>query len=73
VPPNSKQSIWSYCDHYSSSAVGTFGNASSFHPGGVNSLFADGSVRFNKDSINQDTWWAIGTKDGAEVVGADSF
>src|SRR5439155_22145683 len=46
VTPNSKQAIWSYCDHYSSSEVGTFGNASSYHPGGVNTLFADGSVRF---------------------------
>jgi prepilin-type processing-associated H-X9-DG protein len=73
VIPSSKQAIWSERDHYSSSAVGTFGNASSDHPGGVNSLFADGSVRFRKDSINQDTWWRLGTKDAGEVVSADSF
>jgi prepilin-type N-terminal cleavage/methylation domain-containing protein/prepilin-type processing-associated H-X9-DG protein len=45
----------------------------SFHPGGVNTLFSDGSVRFVKDSINQLTWWAIGTKNGGEVVSADSY
>ena len=47
--------------------------ARSFHPGGVNTLFGDGSVKFIKDSINQLTWWAIGTKNGGEVVSADAF
>jgi prepilin-type N-terminal cleavage/methylation domain-containing protein/prepilin-type processing-associated H-X9-DG protein len=45
----------------------------SFHPGGVNILFGDGSVKFIKDSINQLTWWAIGTKNVGEVVSADAF
>jgi prepilin-type processing-associated H-X9-DG protein len=43
------------------------------HPGGVNTGFCDGSVRFIKDSINMPTWWAIGTRDGGEVVSADSL
>jgi prepilin-type processing-associated H-X9-DG protein len=43
------------------------------HPGGVNVLFADGSGRFIKDSINQLTWWALGTKAGGEVISADSY
>jgi prepilin-type N-terminal cleavage/methylation domain-containing protein/prepilin-type processing-associated H-X9-DG protein len=73
VPPNSKLYPWSYCDHYSSSAVGTFGNTSSYHPGGANILFADGSTRFVKDSISQTTWWAIGTLNGGEVVSSDSY
>jgi prepilin-type N-terminal cleavage/methylation domain-containing protein/prepilin-type processing-associated H-X9-DG protein len=71
VQPNSNQ--WSYCDHYGSSAVGTFGNASSYHPGGVNCLFADGSTHFLKNSINQMTWWALGTKAGGEVVDASGY
>jgi prepilin-type N-terminal cleavage/methylation domain-containing protein/prepilin-type processing-associated H-X9-DG protein len=45
----------------------------SFHPGGVNTLYGDGSVKFTKDSINQNTWWAVGTKNGGEVVSADSY
>ncbi len=29
----------------------------SYHSGGVNMAFGDGSVRFIKDTINQRTWW----------------
>jgi prepilin-type N-terminal cleavage/methylation domain-containing protein/prepilin-type processing-associated H-X9-DG protein len=47
--------------------------ASSMHPGGVNVLMADGSVRFIKDSINLQTWWALGTKGGGEVLSSDSY
>jgi prepilin-type N-terminal cleavage/methylation domain-containing protein/prepilin-type processing-associated H-X9-DG protein len=47
--------------------------AASFHSGGVNVLFADGSVRFVKDSVSRMTWWALGTRDGGEVVSADSY
>ena len=34
------------------------------HPGGVNALFADGSVRFVKSSINLSPWRAIGSRNG---------
>ena len=47
--------------------------AMSNHPGGVNVTFADGSVRFVKDSIAVQTWWALGTRAGGEVVSADSY
>jgi prepilin-type N-terminal cleavage/methylation domain-containing protein/prepilin-type processing-associated H-X9-DG protein len=47
--------------------------AASNHPGGVNVLFADGSVRFVKDSINRMTWWALGTKANGEVISSDSY
>jgi prepilin-type N-terminal cleavage/methylation domain-containing protein/prepilin-type processing-associated H-X9-DG protein len=42
--------------------------ASSFHPGGVNVLFCDGTVRFVTDTIEQRTWWAYGTRDNAETI-----
>jgi prepilin-type N-terminal cleavage/methylation domain-containing protein/prepilin-type processing-associated H-X9-DG protein len=48
-------------------------NARSYHPGGVNSLLGDGSVRFVKSSINGNTWRAFGTVSGGEVVSADAF
>ncbi len=42
--------------------------AMSDHPGGVNVLMADGSVHFVADTISREIWWAIGTRDGSEVV-----
>ena len=50
-----------------------FANATSNHPGGVNVLFADGSVKFIKDSIAMNIWWALGMRNGGEVVSADSY
>ncbi|WP_165226994.1 DUF1559 domain-containing protein [Aquisphaera insulae] len=47
--------------------------AKSYHPGGVNTLFMDGSVRFVKSSVAINTWRALGTRAGGEVVSADSF
>ena len=46
---------------------------SSMHPGGVNTLMGDGSVRFIKDTINLPTWRALGTVAGGEVISADSY
>jgi prepilin-type processing-associated H-X9-DG protein len=47
--------------------------ATSNHPGGVNVLFADGSVKFIKDTVNASTWRALGTIAGGEVISADSY
>jgi len=47
--------------------------ATSNHPGGVNCTFADGSVKFIKDSISMTVWWTLGTRAGGEVVSSDSF
>jgi prepilin-type processing-associated H-X9-DG protein len=45
--------------------------ARSLHTGGVNVCLGDGSVRFVADSISPQTWIAVGTRSGGEVVGAD--
>ena len=48
-------------------------SATSRHPGGVNALFADGSVKFSKNTINPVNWRALGTIGGGEVVSADAY
>jgi prepilin-type processing-associated H-X9-DG protein len=52
-----------------------YGTASpnSWHPGGVNVGFADGSVKFIKDSISPQAWWALGTRGNGDIVSADSY
>jgi prepilin-type processing-associated H-X9-DG protein len=47
--------------------------ASSKHPGGVNTAFADGSVKFIKSSISYQAWGSIGTRNGGEALSADSY
>jgi prepilin-type N-terminal cleavage/methylation domain-containing protein/prepilin-type processing-associated H-X9-DG protein len=46
--------------------AGTFG-ARSYHPGGVNCLLADGSVRWFSSSIDLQVWRALGSRDRGEV------
>ena len=47
--------------------------ASSYHPGGVNALFADGSVHYVKNSVSPVTWRALGSIAGGEVVSSDQY
>src|SRR5207253_3601236 len=47
--------------------------AGSRHPGGFNALFGDGSVRFLRSSINPQTFHALITKSGGEVIGPAGF
>lgn len=46
--------------------------ARSYHPGGVQSLYGDGSVRFTIDSIDGLVWRALGTVNSGEVIPGDS-
>jgi len=49
----------------------TWAAARSKHSGGVNASFADGSVRFIRNSINPTVWKGVGSKNGGEVVVLD--
>jgi prepilin-type N-terminal cleavage/methylation domain-containing protein/prepilin-type processing-associated H-X9-DG protein len=83
VPPNSAQYPWGFCRSGCNGCCGgspcyladhaEIANANSQHPGGANILMADGSVRFVKSSIAINTWWQLGTRDGGEIVSADSY
>ena len=42
--------------------------ARSWHSGGVNVLMGDGSVRFVSEGISTETWRALGTRNGGELV-----
>ena len=53
--------------------IGAAITATSNHPGGVNVALCDGSVKFVKDSVDLQTWWALGTRSGKELVSSDSY
>jgi len=45
----------------------------SYHPGGVNFLFGDGSVRFLKNQINKNVYQALATRAGGEIIGSNDY
>jgi prepilin-type N-terminal cleavage/methylation domain-containing protein len=55
------------------SSISSLVGPTSYHAGGVDVAFMDGTVRFVKDSVAPQTWWAIATMRGGEVVSADAF
>ncbi len=74
LPPNSAG-----CYNAADTNTGGWGSVedglppSSNHSGGVNTAFADGSVRFIKDTVDLGTWWAMGTRRGGEIISTDSY
>jgi len=75
--PNDSQYQFNYCRMSCSQGCnqdsGWTAMASSAHPGGVNTLMADGSAKFVKNSIARLTWFALGTRGGGEVISSDAF
>jgi len=71
MTPNTRACVFSTGS--SASTDNTIIGASSNHSGGVNVGFLDGSVRFVKNSVSNQTWWAIATKAGNEIVSSDAF
>ncbi len=79
MPPNSPS-----CSIYAEDWNAVMFTATSYHPGGVNVLFLDGSVTFIGDNINTGNlalspaangpsrygvWGALGSRNGGEAVG----
>jgi prepilin-type N-terminal cleavage/methylation domain-containing protein len=50
-----------------------YAGARSRHPGGLNVLIGDGSVRFFKNSVNMPVWLGLNTIAGGEITSADSW
>ncbi len=69
VPPNYK--LWD-CSNNANFNQGHTA-ARSYHPGGVNVTFCDGSVRFIKNSVDALVWRKLGTKAGGEVISSDAY
>jgi prepilin-type N-terminal cleavage/methylation domain-containing protein/prepilin-type processing-associated H-X9-DG protein len=62
IPPNGRSCGWL-------PSLRASMTPSSRHPGGVNLLLGDGSVRFIRDSIDIYVWRALGSRAGGEVPG----
>jgi prepilin-type N-terminal cleavage/methylation domain-containing protein/prepilin-type processing-associated H-X9-DG protein len=82
TPPNSTipDQVPTYCQYPFSTnppclnKSPAFNAARSFHSsGGANSLFADGSVRFVKNSVAVVTWRALSTMNAGETISADAY
>ena len=69
MPPNSINCEFDTAGYQPNGAL----TASSRHPGGVNTLMCDGSVRYVKSTIAPPTWWALGSMAGNEVISADAY
>ena len=69
LTPNSKRYDCVNNDPNAGYTASGWRGARSRHPGGVNLLLGDGSVRFVRDTVDQVTWMAVGTRAGGEVIG----
>ncbi|AGA31029.1 DUF1559 domain-containing protein [Singulisphaera acidiphila] len=60
-------------DTNSANSLTFYMGARSRHPGGVNGLLCDGSVRYFKDSIGLAPWQGLSTMRGGEVISSDQY
>jgi prepilin-type processing-associated H-X9-DG protein len=58
---------------WTSARAQAFAGSRGLHPGGVNTLLGDGSVRFLKESINHPIWIALNTISGSEVLSSSDY
>jgi prepilin-type processing-associated H-X9-DG protein len=70
VPPN--YTGWD-CGNLDNRYVQAHMAARSYHTGGVNVVFVDGSVHFIANSINMAVWKALGTRAAGDLVPGNAF
>jgi len=63
---------WNLTLYPQSKNEGSFGFRS-YHPGGANFLVGDGTVKFVKQTINLQTYQALGTRANGEVIPGDAI
>ena len=56
------------CNYNTDGTVQDIKDPSSYHPGGVQTLRADGSAAFVSETIDQATWIALGSMNGGETA-----
>jgi len=71
--PMCETNVWAQTGVTGGNNAGANDELFSFHPGGVNVLMGDGSVRFLRDSINLSSLRALVTLRGGEVISSDSY
>ena len=83
VPPDKTGAVWAACfatvafptDWIGVTACQNLGQYGfrSRHPNGANFVFADGSVKFLKNSVAVAPYRALGTRRGSEVISIDAY
>jgi prepilin-type N-terminal cleavage/methylation domain-containing protein/prepilin-type processing-associated H-X9-DG protein len=71
LPPNSPcwmANVTFYPPPDFRAAISMIAPSTSRHAGGVNVCLGDGSVRFASDEVNPDTWSALSTRAGGEMI-----
>ncbi len=71
--PTNEGTPWPSTSATAGNQAGANEEAYAYHPGGVNALFGDGSVRFIKSTINLATFRYAVTLNGGEVISADQL
>ncbi len=67
MPLTSEENI-----HWRTLHEGVF-TARSRHPGGVNNMLMDGSVRFVRDTVSLAVWRALATRDRGELISGGGY
>ena len=71
--PTNEGVVWPTTTATAGNQAGPNEEPYSFHPGGINALFGDGSVRFVKDTVNLVAFRSILTLAGGDVVSSDQY